>query len=476
MIFVVFVAQLSFVTSWPSFFVIFVADTLDIEIESVDSSGDGIARAGGHLISVPFTIPGERVRVRITSQSAGGSRAALVDVLRASPHRVAARCPHFGPCGGCSWQHIAYPEQLRLKTGIVDQLVQRVLPRAPRARATLAGVPPGNPWGYRQKVHFVFGGRDGRLLMGHYARGSRRLVPVRECPVHDPRANAMAFALLDRYARAGIAAADAAGRSRTAGALKGLALRAGRATAELMATLVVRDDCDRRLRSATRRAIEAGPETTSFHLNLHPKDDGFVFGRQTRRLAGTERLRDVVADTSFLMSPDAFFQTNVQAAEILVRLVREAVPPGARVIDLYAGAGLFALPLASAGHDVVAVEENGVSVADGEASRRLSHIPAGRCRFIHRPVEAAWPALDNAEAVVLDPPREGCSPEVLAGIFTRLRPRVVVYVSCNPEALARELPAATRHGYAVQSLQPVDMFPHTAQVETVAVIRATKST
>ena len=447
-----------------------MAHTLDIEIESVDSAGDGIARVGRHLISIPFTIPGERARVRITSQSADRSRAALVEVLRASPHRVAPRCPHFGPCGGCSWQHIAYPEQLRLKTGIVDRLVRHALPRAPRVLATLPGVRPDNPWGFRQKVHFVFGGRDGRLLMGHYARGSRRLVPVRECPVHDSRGNALAFELLDRYARAGITV-GAPRSGRASGALKGLALRVARATGELMGTLVVRDDRDARLRSATRRALETGSTATSFHLNLHPRDDAFVFGPETRRLTGSERLRDVVAETSFLISPDAFFQTNVHAAEILVGLVLEAVPPGARVVDLYAGAGLFALPLAGAGHHVVAVEENRRSVADGEASLRLNRIPASRCRFIRRPVETAWAALEGAEAVVLDPPRDGCAPAVLEGIFTRLRPQVVVYVSCNPEALARELPSAPRHGYTVESLQPVDMFPHTAQIETVAVIR-----
>jgi 23S rRNA (uracil1939-C5)-methyltransferase len=452
-----------------------VADTLDLDIDSIDISGDGLARHGHDTMAVPFTIPGERVRARVTNSHAGVATATLVEVLRASPHRVAARCAHFGPCGGCSWQHIAYPEQLRLKTAIVDRLVRQAVPRAPRALATLPGVSPDDPWGFRQKVHFVFGGRDdGRLQMGHYARGSRRLVAVQECPVHDARGNAFAFELRDRYARAGITAGPGPA-GRRSGALKGLALRVARATGELMATLVVRDDRDKRLRSATRRALDAGPETTSFHLNLHPRDDAFVFGPETRRLTGSERLRDVVAETSFLISPDAFFQTNVHAAEMLVRLVREAVPPGARVLDLYAGAGLFALPLARAGHHVVAVEENRVSVADGEASLRLNRIPAGRCRFIRRPVETALHALEAADAVVLDPPREGCAPSVLEGLFTRLRPQVVVYVSCNPEALARELPTAARHGYMVESLQPVDMFPHTAQIETVAVIRATRN-
>jgi 23S rRNA (uracil1939-C5)-methyltransferase len=461
---------------------------MDFDIEALDPSGDGVARNGRDVVFVPFTIPGERVRVDRAPRGGPPRRGGTgpVEVLDASPHRVVPRCPHFGPCGGCSWQHIAYSEQLRLKTGMVQRLVSLAVPGAPAVRPTLAGTSPDDPWGYRQKVHFVFGragaggdagGPGSALAMGHYARGSRRIVPVRECPVHDPAGNRIAFAFFEDCVRAGVAPAETGRGPQTRGTassrdgvLKSIAVRVAAATGEIMATLVVSRATDTRLRSVTRRLLGTDAAPTSLHLNVHPRDDGFIFGRETRRVEGPDRLRDEIGGTSYLISPTAFFQTNVRAAALLVRLVAEAVPPGANVLDLYAGAGLFALALARAGHTVVAVEEDRAAVADGEASRRLNGVAEPRCRFVAQPVERALARVDAADAVVLDPPREGCTPRVTAQVFGRLRPQRAVYVSCNPEALARDLERIVALGYAIDSMQPVDMFPHTAHVETVAVL------
>ena len=464
--------------------------TQDVDIETFAPSGDGLARIGRQMVAVPFTIPGERVRIQPGRVTKVGGAAiqdppSVVEVLRPSPHRVTAPCPHFGPCGGCSWQHIAYPEQLRLKTALVDRLVRAAVPHAPRVLPMLPSTPLDRPWGYRHKVHFVFG-RTG--TMGHYTRGSRRVIPVRECPVHDPRGNDLAFRFRDAVApafparpRGGSRIAQEDGGTRST--LEAIVIRAGANTPEIMATLVVTDDQDKKLRTATQRALASGAAPSSLHLNLHPRRDAFIFGRETRRLAGPERMREVVGGTSFLVSPTAFFQTNVHAAEILVRLVLEAVgadlePVGAdlkvgpykTILDLYAGAGLFSLPLARRGHQVTAVEENRMAAADGEASLRLNRIAPDRCRFIARPVEAALRSVKAADVVVLDPPREGCSPLVVDEVFGRLRPRQAVYVSCNPDALARDLALIIAHGFTIASLQPVDMFPHTAHVETVAVL------
>jgi 23S rRNA (uracil1939-C5)-methyltransferase len=452
---------------------------LDVDIVELDAAGDGVASAGRVRIAVPFTIPGERVRVRLNPGRNGRVIATLLEILRTSPQRVRPRCAHFGPdavpglgaCGGCAWQHIAYAEQLQLKRALLDRLVHAAVPDAPRAHETLTATPVGQPWAYRNKMHFVFGnlrfgGRrhDTTLVMGHYARGSRRVIPVRECPVHDERGNAFAFRARDTFAAAELKAAGADG-----GVLRSLSIRAGCHTPEIMATLVVAGDSDRRLRTATRRLLEENPPTSA-HLNLHEQDDAFVFGERTRRLLGPERMREEAAGASFLMSPTAFFQTHVRAAEILVERVLAAMPPESEVLDLYAGGGLFAIPLARAGHNVVAVEENRAAVADGVAALRLNPDASDRCRFIARRVETMGPSLRHADAVVLDPPREGCSAEVLREVFQRLRPRLAIYVSCSPESLAADLKAISKSGYRIRSLQPVDMFPHTAHVETVVTL------
>jgi len=449
-------------------------DDLVLDIADLNAAGDGVARTAGMTVSVPFTIPGERVRVRLDRlRRAGSLRATLVEVLRPSPHRVAPPCRHFGPdaspglgpCGGCAWQHIAYPEQLRLKTETVARLVRAAIGPIPVA-PMMAATPAGDPWGYRHKVHFVFGdGRRNDIVMGHYARGSRRIIPVEECPVHDPRGNAAAFTFRDAYQRAGVS-----GRT-----LRGLAIRVGHHTGELMATVVVISEDDKRLRTATRRAVER-ESPTALHLNLHPKPDAFIFGRETRRLSGTERIREKIGGVSYLVSPTAFFQTNVAAAERLVELTLAAIPGGARVLDLYAGAGLFALALARAGHKVVAVEENRDAVADGEASLRVNRLDARACRFIARSAETAIRDLtrrgERFDALVLDPPRDGCAPEVLDEAFSHLQPQTAVYISCNPAALGPDLRRIVHHGYQVQSVQPVDMFPHTPHIETVVTLKA----
>jgi 23S rRNA (uracil1939-C5)-methyltransferase len=408
------------------------------------------------------------VRARLFAGRSAAAVADLVEVLRASPARVGPACPHFGPqaergriCGGCSWQHIAYGEQLRLKTALVTRVVRASVPSAPDARPMLATTPESDPWHFRQKVHFVVasGARGSHALMGHYARSSRRLVPVHDCPVHDAHGNDVAFAIFDACRAAGV-------RS-----VKGITVRVGASTSETMATIVVDGLDDKRVRVATRRVLSGNDAPSSVHVNIHPRHDAMVFGPDTRHISGPARLKETVCGLSFLISPTAFFQTNVRGAELLVEQVLSAVPEGASVLDLYAGAGLFALPLARRGHRVVAIEANRGAVADGEASLRLNRLPAERCRFIAQPVEAAlearqWPA----DVVVLDPPREGCTADVLDRLFAPRRVSTAVYVSCHPESLARDVARIVSSGYAIESLQPVDMFPHTPHVETVAVI------
>jgi 23S rRNA (uracil1939-C5)-methyltransferase len=181
-------------------------------------------------------------------------------------------------------------------------------------------------------------------------------------------------------------------------------------------------------------------------------------------------MQEKVGGATFLISPTAFFQTNVAAAALLVDLVVAAIPGRSRVLDLYAGAGLFAIPLALAGHTVTAVEENRAAVDDGIASARANRLDPSRCRFVAKQAEAAIGSASSADAVVLDPPREGCAAGVIEGIFGRLRPQTAVYVSCNPEALATDLGRIVTHGYTIRSIQPVDMFPHTPHIEAVAVI------
>jgi len=449
---------------------------LVVTLTGMDRSGAAVAGAGAERLVVPGGIPGERVRVRRVRALGRATLAEIVAVEEASPNRVTPRCRHAGRCGGCAWQHVAYPEQLRRKTAALDVLLRRAMgDRAPRVLPTI-GMSPGSdgmPWRFRQKAAFVFGGSPAGLVMGHFARGTNDTVPVEECPVHAERANRVAFALRDALASAGLTAAGPG----TDGLARHVVVRATRDGKEAVAMLVATRD-DPALHPPFQAVLASADRPDGLVLNLHDRPGPYLVGRQSRRVAGPGHVREEAIGPAFLVSPSSFFQTNVEAARTLVRLVVEAMPgeQGLRILDLYSGGGLFALPLALRGHAVTAVEESRKAARDAELNRRQNGVPEDRLKLVCASVEQALPRLAEGafDAVVLDPPREGCPSDVVRGVFGRLKPARGVLVSCNPEALARELPLAVDAGYRVVRVQPVDMFPHTPHVETVAVLERSR--
>lgn len=231
---------------------------------------------------------------------------------------------------------------------------------------------------------------------------------------------------------------------------------------------------DKSLRTPVKKFLASPEKPDGFFVNIHNKPGPFMVGDETIKIEGRSHVKEVVNGVSYLVSPTAFFQTNVGAAAEIVKLVLEEVGPAKTVLDLYCGTGLFSLQLAKAGARVVAIDENRQAIKDAEANLRLNRLPEGQVRFIAGRVEesirrkADTTGADNKwDAVVLDPPRQGCPRPVLSAVFERMRPAKAVYVSCNPEALAGELPGILKAGYRVTRTQAIDMFPHTNHIETV---------
>jgi 23S rRNA (uracil1939-C5)-methyltransferase len=322
------------------------------------------------------------------------------------------------------------------------------------------------PWAFRQKVAFVFGsGPRGRgLVMGHYQRGSQRIVPVEECPVHSTRGNRIAFALRDHLVHAGI---GAAGPGRNA-VLRHLIIRTTLDDREAVAMLVVTRN-DKSLRKPVRALLDSKDRPDGFFININDDPGPFMIGPKSIRIDGRAQVRESVGGLSYLISPEAFFQTNVRAAEVLQRCVTDGVAGAERVLDLYCGSGLFSLPLAAKGVYVAGIEENRQAIRDAEANVRLNRISSGHVRFMSGRVEVtlARVAREPWDAIILDPPRQGCPQPVLNEVFHRLAPPRAVYVSCNPDMLAVELPTILKAGYRVERIEAVDMFPHTDHIETV---------
>ena len=280
---------------------------------------------------------------------------------------------------------------------------------------------------------------------------------MQECPVHSDLGNRLAFALRDRLAASRV----------PPGVLRHVIVRTtdnGRGRDDDARGHGQSQGAPRTRTSLPRRPGGAG----RILLKRHDRPDAYMVGRETIRLAGRSHVREEVLGTSFLISPTTFFQTNVQAARVLLRLVLDHVGAVDRVLDLYSGSGLFALALAQRGCRVVAIEENRQAVKDAEANVRLNQLPAGAVRFVTARVEDALARVgrERFDAVVLDPPRQGCPDAVIDRVCALAPPRIV-YVSCNPEKLAVEQRRFGQHGYRITELQGVDMFPHTEHIETV---------
>jgi 23S rRNA (uracil1939-C5)-methyltransferase len=223
------------------------------------------------------------------------------------------------------------------------------------------------------------------------------------------------------------------------------------------------------LRTPVRAFLESAEAPDGFFLNIHDRPDAYMVGRETIRLAGRSHVREDMLGTSFLISPTAFFQTNIRAARALLGLVLDHSAGAGRVLDLYSGSGLFALPLARRGASVVAVEENRQAVKDAEANLRLNRLRADAVRLVAARVEDAVARLrrDPFDLVVLDPPRQGC-PDAVIDAVSGIEAARIVYVSCNPERLATETGRFRQRGYRLAALQGLDMFPHTEHIEAVA--------
>ena len=229
---------------------------------------------------------------------------------------------------------------------------------------------------------------------------------------------------------------------------------------------------DKSLRKPVRALLDSTNRDCrpdGFFINIHNGPGPFMVGPETIRIEGRSQVRETVGGLSFRISPDAFFQTNVRAAAVLQRRVLETVEGAQRVLDLYCGSGLFSLPLAATGARGIGIDENRQAIKDAEANLRLNRIPDRRVRFIASRVEdgLARTAREPWDAVILDPPRQGCPARVLSRVFQKMAPPRAVYVSCNPDMLAAELPLILDSGYDAELIEAVDMFPHTDHIETI---------
>jgi len=430
---------------------------VQIEITGLNHSGEGVGRYEGKVYFVPFTVPGDLVEAEPGKQARRFGYARLKEVIRPSPDRVTPLCGHMENCGGSNLHHISYPAQLELKRKLVADALQRI--GNLKEVQVLPTIGMENPYYYRNKA--VFHVQADPVAIGFYQTGSHTVIPVRECLLVPPEWSEILTFLENSLKELGPSAYG----------LSQVTLRQSHYNQEIMLVISGRNKV---LRGSEREGIAREIGRCFPQVSTVASSDGIG---EARVLSGKGVLIERLAGFQYAISPAAFFQVNTVMAEVLVQKVMEYGEPadGELVIDAYCGIGTLSLPLACHAGKVIGIEQNPAAVRDARHNAAINQIH--NAEFVSGDFEKILarlvPSLGVVDLLVVDPPRKGLTPIILQSI-ANIKPHRMVYVSCNPGTLARDLSSLTVHGYQGVEVQPVDMFPHTAHVEAMALLQRRK--
>jgi 23S rRNA (uracil1939-C5)-methyltransferase len=442
-------------------------DELVVTVDRLTYGSEGVARSDGLAVFVTGVAPGEVVRAKVRKVHRRHVDADLVEVEKASADRVVPRCQHVEEgCGGCSWQHVAYPAQLTAKAAAVRDSLERLggfrdLPIAPI-------IPAPDAYHYRNKMEFAFH-PDG--ILGLHPRGAwYDIIRLRECFLESPEAVAIVKAAQTFVEKHGISCYHPRSLQ---GLLRELCVRQSRGTGEILLGIVTSPGDFPEAQAMAAYLAQAVPNIAGVMRSIRTTPDGAAPLSETTVLVGQDHITEICASLRFRIRMETFFQTNSAQAERLVEVVKELAGnvQDAQVVDVYCGVGFFSLALAAAGARVVGVE---IVEAAIEAARRNAaengltslSFHAGDARKV---LAEVLPAGLSPKVLVLDPPRAGAGGKVMRRI-ARACPERIVYVSCNPTTLARDLVELRPFGYTVKAVQPLDLFPQTYHVETVVAL------
>ncbi|URJ61180.1 23S rRNA (uracil(1939)-C(5))-methyltransferase RlmD [Paenibacillus polymyxa] len=470
-------------------------DEAVIDIIGMNHDGEGVGRVEGFTLFVPGALPGEKVRVKVLKTKKQYGYAKLLDIAQASPDRIAAPCAIYDQCGGCQIQHMSYEAQLSWKRQHVVDVLERigklsVATESSEHTEVLADSADGNadsmsrvqgvvvhptlgmsePWRYRNKAQVPIGVTEGGLVGGFYARGSHRIVDMNTCLIQDERNDEVVARVKEIGRMLGISAYnEETGR----GLLRHVVVKTAFRTGEMMLVLVTNGRDIQHADAWIGSIREHIPHVVSICQNVNTKRTNVIFGDETRVLWGRDVIYDYIGNVQFAISARSFYQVNPVQTEVLYsKTVEYAGLTGKEtVIDAYCGIGTISLFLAQHADQVYGVEIVKEAIDDARSNALLNEMRNVKFEVgASEDVIPAWKEQGiTADVIVVDPPRKGCDPRLLDTIL-EMKPERVVYVSCNPSTLARDLRILEDGGYSTVEVQPVDMFPHTVHVECVVVI------
>ncbi len=455
-------------------------DELELVVEAFDARGHGVARHDGHRVRVLRGPVGARVRAKVLRRRKAFVEAVTLETLERGPHSVEPRCAHFRSCGGCSFQDLDYAAQLDgLRRGIAEAFEARGL--LTEGVAIEPVVPAPAPWRYRNKMEFTFSNRrwiapeepegvDASFALGLHAVGLfSKVVDIGACPIQSAAADRILASARELAREQGLAAWDIREHR---GLLRHLVLRVAHGTGQILVNVVTSEDAPDRVEPFAQALLARHPEITTLVQNVNSRAATTAFGERERVLHGGGAIVERIAGLDFAISANSFFQTNSAAAEALFEAVREeaALAPDESAWDLYCGTGTIALVLARGAREVVGFELVPSAILDARANAARNGI--ANARFVEGDVleGLAGAATEPVPAVVVvDPPRAGLHPRVVARLAA-LPARRLVYVSCNPAAAAGDVAGLAAGGWRLARVRPFDLFPHTPHVECVLLL------
>lgn len=436
----------------------------EITIQTLGTSGEGVGRAADFTVFVPDALPGERVLARIDEIKKTYARGKLVEVLEKSPERTEPPCPIYDSCGGCQLQHLSYGGQLHWKRQQVVDAVERIGGLSGIEVLPVLGAK--EPWLYRNKMQFPVGKKRGKTVIGCFAKGSHDIIDTRDCRIQKDGNNTIVNVMREIVERLHIPVYD---EDRHTGVLRHIVGRIGE-NGEAMVVLVTATKDLPKAKEITRLLRERVPNLKSVQQNIQTYRNNVILGRETKLLWGKPTIPDRIGRLRFSISARSFFQVNTEQAAVLYEKALEYAGLSGKetVIDAYCGTGTITLFLAQKAHRVYGIEIVKPAIEDAKKNARDNHIK--NAAFLVGDATELMPRLCHENirphVIVVDPPRAGCTETVLK-TFAAMRPDRIVYVSCNPATLARDLAILAKLGYSTREIQPVDMFPQTSHVEAV---------
>jgi len=438
-----------------------VGRSAEVVITGYSHDGRGVGRLSGQVVFVPGTVKGERIRLEVVREQRGILTGRLLEVIDPAMERLIPDCPVFFACGGCQLQHLNYQAQLELKRDIVTDALRRIGGFRELTVQPVLGM--DKPWGYRNKGHFKVEKNGAVISLGFYEEGSHNLVNQSCTHLFSAKVGELLQGLTDILNRTGFPVEEEGSPG-----LRQIMIRESKARDEILLVFILSGQVPPHLKEITREICHNYPNVGGVCANINPRKGGPILGEKTEIISGKGEIEDQIGPFSFAVSPHSFFQVNnIQTEVLYAKAVEYAGLTGQELaLDAYCGIGTISLFLAQKAKQVVGIEIVPEAIRDAVANARRNKV--SNVEFIQGQAERVMPALVKKglkpQVVVVDPPRKGCGQPLLDSIL-QVKPQRVVYVSCNPATLARDLKYLAAGGYEVKEVQPVDMFPQTAHTE-----------